>query len=122
MNNTPSMRARPCLMYVLRPLLLWLLISSWAYGMTCNENVPPPADSKPLRVLALEYPAGISFSDWLQRTDSQVTCRLFERLGISHEFFMMPYRRAIAEMAADNADLMVGSIIFLSQRFSVTCR
>ncbi|HPE59156.1 MAG TPA: hypothetical protein PLB10_02365 [Thiolinea sp.] len=91
-------------------LVLCLLFPVAAHALGCDgKTIPDTDDSRPVRVLALEYPMGISFEQWLERTDSQVTCRLFERLKRTPDFVLMPFRRAFAEMAADNADIMVGT-------------
>ncbi|GEM_PF-1763077 len=89
---------------------LWWLLPVAAHALDCRGGqVPAGQAARPVRILALEYPMGISFAQWLERTDSKVTCRLFERLNLTPDFVLMPFRRAFAEMAAGHADMMVGT-------------
>jgi len=90
--------------------VLWLLYPFAAHALGCDgAAVKPERGVRPVRVLALEYPMGMTFDEWLARGDSKVTCKLFERLQVTPDFVLMPFRRAFAEMAADNADMMVGT-------------
>ncbi|HPQ97355.1 MAG: transporter substrate-binding domain-containing protein [Thiothrix sp.] len=91
-------------------LLLSLLFPSAVYALDCEgAPVKPDPAVRPVRILALEYPMGISFAQWLEQMDSRVTCRLFERLKLTPDFVLMPFRRAFAEMEAGHADIMVGA-------------
>lgn len=91
-------------------VLLMLLFPPAVRALGCDgELVVADGDTRSVRVLALEYPMGISFVQWLERSDSRLTCQLFARLNLRPDFVLMPFRRAVAEMEAGNADMMVGS-------------
>ncbi|HPE59157.1 MAG TPA: hypothetical protein PLB10_02370 [Thiolinea sp.] len=94
---------------ILLLLLLFPLVSS--AKAVCGWAGSPEQAARPVRVLALEYPLGLTLDQWLERVDSRLTCRLFERLYLKPELVLLPYARAFAEMEADNADIdiMLGS-------------
>jgi len=91
-------------------MVLWLLCPVPVRAMGCDgEGVGAGEGIRSVKVLALEYPMGISFQQWLERGDSKLTCKLFQRLNLTPDFVLMPFRRAVAEMEAGNADMMVGT-------------